>query len=302
MSTLRSRGASVWIVAATIASVVAAAFAGAARARAGEPARGPIDSENLFGFLTGTDVGEAGEKELEGETTGRFGRRTGSYAALAQSLGLEVTPTDRLRLEMSALLDEHDISGVGGLDDVRQAGFEGLSVETRYQLIERRQAGIGLALRAEPHWSRIDDTSGQPVDQYGADLGLLLDQELVPDRIIAAFNLLYEPEATRARSTGAWSRNATAGVGSAVMARAFGSVFIGAEVRYLRAYDSLGLESFAGDALFVGPNFFFKPSAPLRITAAWSTQIAGRAVNDPGPLDLTNFERHQVKLRIAYEF
>ena len=31
-------------------------------------------------------------------------------------------------------------------------------------------------------------------------------------------------------------------------------------------------------------------------------QVAGRAANDPGPLDLANFERHQVKLRIAYEF
>jgi hypothetical protein len=31
-------------------------------------------------------------------------------------------------------------------------------------------------------------------------------------------------------------------------------------------------------------------------------QVAGKAVHDPGALDLTNFERHQARLRIAYEF
>jgi len=30
-------------------------------------------SEILFGFLTGTDIGEVGEKEVESETTGQFG-------------------------------------------------------------------------------------------------------------------------------------------------------------------------------------------------------------------------------------
>jgi hypothetical protein len=32
-----------------------------------------IDTEHLFGFLTGTDIGEVGEKEVESETTGQFG-------------------------------------------------------------------------------------------------------------------------------------------------------------------------------------------------------------------------------------
>jgi hypothetical protein len=172
----------------------------------------------------------------------------------------------------------------------------------RYKLLDRREAGIGLALRAEPQWSRIDETSGQPADQYGSDLALLIDKELVPDRIIAAFNLLYDPQATRARATGAWSHEATLGVGAGVMVQTQRNVFIGAELRYLRAYDSLGVADFAGDAIFLGPTLYFKPSEPWRITAAWSMQLAGKAVHEPGALDLADFERHQVRLRIAYEF
>ena len=47
---------------------------------------------------------------------------------------------------------------------------------------------------AESHWSRVDDVSGEPVDRYGVDLALVADKELVPNRIVAAFNLIYLPE------------------------------------------------------------------------------------------------------------
>jgi hypothetical protein len=296
MTTVPPRGALVCV----LGSLLAATLGGTVRAEEREAAH--IDSENLFGFLTGTDVGEAGERELESETTAHLGRRTGRYRQLGQTLGLEFTPIDHLRLEPDVVLGYHDIAGVPGLDDLQQGAFQGLSFEARYQLIERRAAGFGLTLFAEPQWARIDETSGQPVDRYSADLAVLVDKELIPDRIIAAFNLLYEPGATRSRPTGAWSHDATLGVGTAVMARVQGDFFVGAEARYLRAYDSLGLADFAGEALFVGPNIFFKPTDAWRITATWSFQVAGKAARDPGALDLTNFERQQLLLRIAYEF
>jgi hypothetical protein len=40
-----------------------------------------IDTEHLFVFAIGTDIGEVGERELESETNSRFGKRTGSYTA-----------------------------------------------------------------------------------------------------------------------------------------------------------------------------------------------------------------------------
>ena len=185
---------------------------------------------------------------------------------------------------------------------MRQLTFQGLSFEMRYKVLDRHEAGIGLTLRAEPQWSRIDETSGQPADQYGSELALLVDKELVPDRIIAAFNLLYDPQVTRVRATGTWAHDATLGVGAGVMAQVQRNVFIGGELRYLRAYDSLGVADFAGDAVFLGPTLYVKPSEPWRITATWNMQVAGKAAHEPGALDLADFERHQVRLRIAYEF
>jgi hypothetical protein len=140
-----------------------------------------IDTEHLFGFIIGTDVGEPGDKEIEGET--RWGKRPGSYLAAAPAFEGEFVPIENLRASATLSAAYHDISRIAGLEDRRQGAFDTLSFDLRYRLIERQQAGFGLAIDAEPHWGRVDPTSGEPVDRYGADLSLLLDKELVPDRV-----------------------------------------------------------------------------------------------------------------------
>ena len=34
-----------------------------------------IDTEHLFGFMIGSDVGSAGEREFQSQTTGRFSKK-----------------------------------------------------------------------------------------------------------------------------------------------------------------------------------------------------------------------------------
>jgi hypothetical protein len=43
-----------------------------------------LDTKNLFGFLEGADVGEAGDKSLEFETTGGFGKDEGRFQSVEQ--------------------------------------------------------------------------------------------------------------------------------------------------------------------------------------------------------------------------
>lgn len=296
MGSRKNWAARLLLVALLIALLGATGVAGA------RAAQDKIDTEHLFGFLTGTDTGEVGERELESTTVGRFGKRTGSYQAGSQTLALEYTPAENLRLELGATGAYHRISGVTGLDDLRRASFQGLSLEVRYRLLARAVSGIGVAILVEPRWARIDDVSGRPVGQYGADLAILIDKELIPDRIVAAFNVFYAPEVTQSRLTGAWERDATLGVGTAIMAKIAPGVFMGGEARYLRSYESLGFGGYSGHAVFAGPNLFFKPAEGWRVTVSWAVQVAGRAVDEPGPFDLANFERHQLRLRIGREF
>src|SRR6266581_9687879 len=87
-----------------------------------------IDTEHLFGFMIGTDVGTVGEREFQSETTGRFARSGGNYRAAGQQLELEFVPARNFRIEMGATFSAHDINNVPGLNDRRQLGWHGVSV------------------------------------------------------------------------------------------------------------------------------------------------------------------------------
>jgi hypothetical protein len=261
-----------------------------------------IETEHLFAFTIGSDVGELGERELEGSLTGRFSKRTGTYDAGTGTMSMEFVPMQNLRTEFTAVVNSYDITGVSGFADQRYTAFGGLSADIRYRLLDRASAPVGFAIGAEPHWGRADDITGQPLSQYGVDFVAAVDRELIPDRVVAAFNLLYQPNAMRTKLTGVWSQESTAGVAFAVMAQVRSGIFVGGEARYLRQYDGLGLDNLAGQGFFVGPTVYFKFSERAWMTLAWSSQVAGHATAVAGSLDLVNFERQQARLLFGVSF
>jgi len=260
------------------------------------------ETEYHFGFTTGTSVGEIGEKEIQSRLTGRLGKSAGHYSMLSNKLEAEYVPLRDFRLSLAAYVTQHRIAGIPGLDDRRSGAFDGLAFGLKYRLIDRNHGPFGLAIEAEPQWRRVDGTSGAPVDQIGGQYSLLLDKELVSNRIISAFNLVYEPEVSRSRLDGTWSHESTVRVAAAIMAQAQPHVSYGLETRYLRKYEGLALDRFAGHALYVGPTVSAKLPGGYWLLAAWSVQVAGRSVGGQGPLDLTNFERHQVRLKLGFNY
>jgi hypothetical protein len=262
----------------------------------------PIETEHLFGFTIGSDVGEAGERELEGTVTGRFAKRTGTYNAAASTASVEFVPVKNLRTEFTGAVVAYDVTGVNGLADQRYAAFGGLSADIRYRILDRATAPFGFAVGAEPHWGRADEATGQPVNQYGVDFVAAADWEIIPDRIVAAFNLLYQPETMRSKATGTWSQESLAGVAIGVMAQVRSGIFIGGEARYLRKYDGLGLDTLAGQGVFIGPTIYFRISERAWVAAAWSAQVTGSATASVGSLDLVNFERRQARLLFGVNF
>jgi hypothetical protein len=203
-----------------------------------------VDTEHMFGFTKGSDIGEAGEKELEADSTGRFRRLGGSYSNVATALEAKYSLSDRSRLSAVATVAYYHIAGADGLDDRRQGALQSVSFDARYRLFDREHAPFGLTLSVEPHWGFTDETSGAPADQYGAELRLLADRELIAGRLFAALNVSYEPEQTRLRASGEMLRDSTLGVAAALALQVMPSVFIGAEARNLRHYEGLGLNGF----------------------------------------------------------
>src|SRR5438105_9820853 len=202
----------------TRAKIQAAVVSLAALLPAGVHAEG-IDTEHLFGFMIGTDVGNVGEREFQSETTGRFGKSGGTYRAVGQEFELEFVPLPNFRIEIGSTFASHLISGVPGLDDQRRLSWQGGSVDLRYRFLDRETAPFGLTFAAEAHAHRVDETTAEGVRSFGTEFRLAFDRELVPNRIVAAFNLIYEPEWMRFFGSEAMVRASIEGESHSLMLR-----------------------------------------------------------------------------------
>jgi len=261
-----------------------------------------IDTEHLFGFMIGSDVGSVGEREFQSQTTGRFSKSDGRYRAISQELELEFVPAKNFRIEMGSTFASHDINGVPGFEDRRQLAWQGVSVDLRYRFLDRDAAPVGLTFAVGSDADRIDETTAALVRKYGTEMTLAFDRELVPNVAVAALNLIYQPEWTRLLGTGAAEQESTIGAAFGAMAQMRPGFFVGGEARYLRKYEGIGLDEFAGQALFVGPTAYFRLSESSRLTLAWSVQAWGRSARSGPALDLVDFERHQARLVFGVNF
>jgi hypothetical protein len=261
-----------------------------------------LDSEHLFGFTEGSDIGERGEKELETDSTGRFGRQGGSYSVLSTALEGKYTAADYFRIAGSATVAAYSLNGVPGFDDRRRVTVQEVALDLRYRVFDREKSPFGLTFAFEPHRGFADETSGAPADQFGGKFAALIDKEIVAKRIFAAFNLIYDAEVTRPHGAGTVERDSILGASTAITVQLRPGLYWGAEARYFRLYDGLAFGSFTGEALYAGPTLYAKLSGTWWLSAAWNVQVAGGRNGLSSSLDLTDFDRHQAKLRLGLCF
>lgn len=288
-----------------LATLCFVAVASAARAQDDPTVFRDVETKYVFGFTEGSGIGLEGEKEFSVDTAARIGKSGGRYWASETKLEYEFTPNQFVQFEFGPFVSAHAIDGAGDLDNRHQLAFGGLFGEIRYLLLDRGPSSpLALTLSAEPEWRRIDETSGARVTNAELELKLNADFELVKNRLYLGANLLYEPESTRdPDGVGAgWVQESKGGISGALSYRVVPSVFIGAEVWYLRHYDGAWLNRFTGDAIYVGPTLYVQLARKMFLSAAWNTQIAGHDVETPDALNLSEFSRHRAKLKVAVEF
>jgi hypothetical protein len=261
-----------------------------------------IETKYIFGFTTGSGIGIEGEREFTVDSIARFGKRNGHYAATETKYEYEFTPSQFVQIEFGLLGSTHNIGGVTDLDSRNAAAFAGWFGEFRYLAIERTSTNpLSVTLAFEPNVRFIDETGGDHVHNYEFETALNADLELMRNRLYAGFNLLYEPELTLTLP-GDTVRESTLGGSAALSLRIVPDVLVGAEVWYLRHYDSMALSAFTGDAVMMGPTLYVQFTPKTFMTAAWNSQIWGREVGNPLPLNLSEFQRHRARLKFAWEF
>jgi hypothetical protein len=262
---------------------------------------GDLDSEHLFGFTEGSDLGVPGEAELEWETSGRLGKRLGRFLAVDSGFALKVPLTRDFRLAPGLSFNAYDI-GAPDAPTRTTGGFNGGFLETRLRLLDRRTAPFGLTLNLVPGFGTVDGGSGGQARSVGTEIGLLADCELIPNSLVAAVNVGFAVSSVRSDATDERSTGSGVEVAGALAYRVRPGFFLGGEVRYARNYEGPTLDRLAGQATYLGPTAYVTLSPTTWASFTWSFQIAGRAVGDPGPLDLSGFDRHQMRLRVGYSF
>jgi hypothetical protein len=272
------------------------------RADSSETATAPVDTEHLFGFVEGADIGGQGDGEFVTDSTLRAGRSAGVFANAASALELKYTAFPNFRISAGATLAYYDISGIAGMGDTQHTAIQSLFFDARLRLLDRDLAPFGLTISAAPHRGFVDETSGVPASHDGTEIQLFADRELQPDRLVGAINLLFANDRTRLVAFDGLQHASLVGAGAALATQIMPRLWLGGETRYLRDYSGSALDLFAGQALYIGPTVYARLGRNAFASVAWNFQIWGRATAAPGALDLTNFERHQVKLRFGFEF
>jgi hypothetical protein len=276
------------------------------RAQNSAPMFRDIETKYVFGFTEGSGIGLEGEREFSFDTKARIGKRDGRYFASESKLEFEFTPNQYVQFEFGLFISTHSIQDVTDLDGRSQLAVGGFFGEIRYLLLDRGPSSpLAVTLSAEPEWRRIDETSGERVNNVELELKLNADLELVPQRLYLGSNLLYEPEGTHDPDhIGAgWEMESKGGFSAALAYRVTPSMLIGVESWYLRHYDLAWFTNFTGDAVYVGPTLFVQLSPKTFIAAAWNAQVWGREIDNPGmSLNLEEFSRQRAKFKFALEF
>jgi hypothetical protein len=275
------------LAAALFATVSGAALAQTAPAPAA-PAAPSMPGGDIFGLTSSSDTGNPGDRGIAFETSSRAGRDSGGYWFTTLKTQLSATIAPNLAVAISPFVTYMSIQNSALYNPAGRAEFDGLSGEVTWRFLERGALPIAAALSIEPRYARVDANAGGRVEAWSAEAKLFVDAIVVPDRLFAALNVNVAPGTTN--------------VSFALATPLHERVSLGLEARWLAAYQGAWLNQMVGNALFVGPNLLFRLTDTANLNIAWTPQISGNAVGVPGRADLTNFERHQLRVKLAVGF
>lgn len=63
----------------------------------------------------------------------------------------------------------------------------------------------------------------------------------------------------------------------------------------------MALNTLAGQAVYVGPNFYLPFATGMSLSGGWNIQAWGQSTGAASALDLTNFESQLFKVRFAID-
>lgn len=263
--------------------------------------RAEVDTEHMFGFTEGSDIGAPRQLEAEIEEIGHFGREGGTYSTFATNMNLKYPLTDHFRIAGGVTVTRFDSTGVTGVDNINAFVLDRITAEFRWRPLDRETWPVGLTFVAAPFYGFIDDVSGQQASAFGATLIAIADRELIHDRLFGALNLVWQFQRAQPYATQTIEDASLLGFSTSFTTRIADWLYLGAEARYLRAFDGMALNTLAGQAVYVGPNFYLPFAKGMSLSGGWNIQAWGQSIGAASNFDLTNFESQLLKIRFAID-
>jgi hypothetical protein len=261
-----------------------------------------VPGDDIFGFTSATDVGKPGDTGFANENDGRLGKRDGSYFALNTKYEFSRTFAPDWWIAGSLFAARNYARNVTDIPNIDKVAFDGVSFEIAHRIVSRSATyPFAITLSVEPRWGLIDGSTGLRSDSIGAEFKFFVDAIVVPDKIFWAANLTWAPQSAQDpfdRTT--WLESSSALVSTAVAFQLTPQFFVGAEARYLMAFDTALPQHKIGEALYLGPTLLWKVTDAVAFNTTYQPQIAGRSIATPwSHLDLDNFERAQFRFKAS---
>lgn len=256
---------------------------------------------DVFGFTTGSDVSDLG---AWGGTLTANGAATGRATRLTSVTGVAQIATSPIRcFEVGPYLY------LGGTSAKDRFGFNGSNtlygggVEFKYKFLGRDTHGVGATLDVDvsANGGRFSGILGAGNDTaYNLAVRLFLDRHL-GGNLYGALNL--EHISSFSNAAGVFTDASQFNVRAALSAKVASNFFVGAEAWYSRTYvNGAFYKAFAGDGLFLGPNFLWQINDKWTLNAAYQVQVTGKARATPGNLNLASYNQHYARVKLGYSF
>ncbi len=264
-----------------------------------------------FGYVETADIEGPGETELTLWTTDRRGKTDGHYDAQDYRIEVERGFAKRFQVSAYANFSGHHVRGLGGeferLD--RDLAFQGLSAEFKYQLKSPERGRLGIALYAEPEWSRLSNVTGKKGAEYEVELKAIVQKNFLADRLAWTANLTLEPEWEREHekiapgaSGSATVKELGVEVSTGVSYRVAPKLWLGGEARYHSVYPNwthgLHRENYAVHA---GPSLHYD-GGKWAVTATYLAQLFGGPGKAGSLLELDDHEKSELRVKLSYDF
>jgi opacity protein-like surface antigen len=256
--------------------------------------------ESVLGFVRGAETLPSGKADAIQTITFRTGASRGNYDAVDSTSEAEYGATDRLQLGVSVanhFVHSHEIETRPDRDDYR---FGGASAVAKYRILSPFKDPIGLALRVEGGYLMHSKVSGNLEHERFLAPELIVQKNFLDDTFITALNVGAEWDWGRQPAVNHPRDFAlTGGLGASY--RFTSNWFIGLDSSVRSVWSQFDFQDFEHVAVYLGPSLHYGAER-WWFTLSWAYQIFGTGVNEHSGQTFAEDVRHQIRLKIGFNF